>query len=144
MLILILPIVSIFVAQTLKFLIKSNDMKLKGGKNYFQYSGMPSGHSALVVSLSTITGLTEGIQSPIFAFSVVFAMIVISDAWHLRRYLGQHGETLNVLVKDLKEDQFLDEYYPKLLEKIGHSFPQVVAGGLVGLLVSYGGYMLFG
>ena len=102
----------------------------------FAYSDMPSGHTAVVVALVTIFGLKLGIDSPIFAAAFVFAMIVIVDAIGLRNYLGQHGKTLNVLVKDLREDEFLDRSYPKLLERIGHTPFQVIIGGLVGAITS--------
>ena len=56
--------------------------------------------------------------------------------------LGNHGRTLNLLVKDLKEDKFLDEQYPHLLEKIGHTPAQVLVGSLIGFLISLTGYYL--
>ena len=102
---------------------------------------MPSGHSAIVVSLATIVGLAEGFDSPLFAICFVLAIITIRDAIGFRQYLGQHGKTLNILVKDLKEDELLDESYPHLLEKIGHTPLQVLVGSLIGLLVSLIGYL---
>ena len=41
-------------------------------------------------------------------------MIVITDAIGLRNYLGNQGKTLNVLVDDLQEDDFLDRPYPNI------------------------------
>ena len=35
--------------------------------------GMPSSHSAVVTSIATLIGKSEGVDSPIFALSVVFA-----------------------------------------------------------------------
>jgi len=72
---------------------------------------------------------------------LVFMTIVITDAIGLRNYLGQHGKTLNVLVKDLKEDDFLDNSYPKQLEQIGHTPLQVLIGGLIGAAVSVLGFL---
>ena len=140
-LILLLPIISGFIAQTIKFFIKTNQQNFSF-KKIAAYSGMPSGHSAMVVSLTAIAGLQEGFDSPIFAISLILAIIVIRDALGIRRYLGIHGKTLNILVKDLKEDKFLDEKYPHLLEKIGHTPAQVIVGGLIGLFVSLLGYYL--
>jgi len=80
------------------------------------------------------------VQSPIFALSIIFAIVVIRDAIGLRRYLGQHGKILNILVKDLKDDEMLDEHYPKLLEKIGHTPLQVLIGGLIGLVTALIGF----
>jgi len=140
--ILLLPLAAGAIAQLAKFLIKSNKQKF-ASRNFFSYSGMPSGHSAMVISLATILSLKLGWQSPLFATSVIFAVIVIRDAMGLRRYLGQHGHILNILVKDLKEDNVLDESYPHLLEKIGHTPMQVLIGSIIGVLVSLIGYLIF-
>ena len=139
--ILILPLISAMIAQIIKFFIKSNKQKFKF-KNLFAYAGMPSGHAAIVVSLATIIGLTQGWHSPFFAISFILAFIVTRDALGLRRYLGRHGRVLNILVKDLKDDQVLDEKYPHLLERIGHTPAQVLVGALIGLVVSLLGYWL--
>ena len=140
--ILILPLLSLFAAQVLKSFIKSNHQKFSV-RSLMAYSGMPSGHSALVVSLATIIGLTEKISSPLFAMSFILATIIIRDALGLRRYLGQHSHVLNILIKDLKNDQVLDQKYPHLLERIGHTPAQVLAGASLGFAVSLIGYFLF-
>ncbi len=140
---LLLPLISILIAQSAKFFVKSNRRKLNF-KSLMSYSGMPSGHSALVISLLTIVGLIEGVYSSDFAISAVIAIVVIRDALGLRIYLGQHGKILNLLVKDLKDDKYLDDEYPHLLEKIGHTLPQVLVGSLIGFLVSFLGFYLLG
>jgi len=140
--ILLLPILSGLIAQLAKLFFQTNGQKFSF-KNAFSYAGMPSGHSAIVVSLATITLLKFGLSSPLFAVSFFLAVIIIRDATGLRRYLGQHGQTLNVLVKDLGEDELLDKSYPHLLEKIGHTPMQALVGGLIGFFVSLFGYILF-
>ncbi len=142
-LILVLPIISGIIAQTIKFFIKKNDQKFNL-RNMLSYSGMPSGHSAIVVSLVTIVGLEIGWHSPTFAVSFILAIVVIRDALGIRRYLGQHGKVLNILVKDLAEDELIDKTYPHLLEKIGHTPMQVVIGSLIGLAVSLIGFFFWG
>lgn len=139
----ILPVIAFTIAQGTKFLIRTYRQKKFIWKNIFSYSDMPSGHSAVVVSLLTIVALINGLNSAAFAISFVFTAIVITDAIGLRNYLGQHGKTLNILVKDLKEDDFLDDFYPLLLERIGHTPLQVIAGASIGFLVSYFGHFLF-
>ena len=134
--ILIAPIVAGIIAQVIKLVIRSNKQKFSF-KNFLAYSGMPSGHTAMVVSLATITGLENGFHSSLFAITVILAIIVIRDALGIRRYLGQHGKTLNILVQDLREDQMLDEKYPHLLERIGHTPVQVLVGGIIGFIISY-------
>ncbi|MFH1662199.1 MAG: divergent PAP2 family protein [Candidatus Falkowbacteria bacterium] len=139
--ILLLPIISGFIAQIIKFLIKSNKKKANL-KNLLAYSGMPSGHAAIIISLATIIFLEEGANSPLFAVSVILAIIVIRDALGIRRYLGEHGKVLNVLVKDLKNDEVLDQKYPHLLERIGHTPAQIIVGALIGFFISLAGFYL--
>jgi acid phosphatase family membrane protein YuiD len=139
-LILFVPIISVIIAQTIKQFTDHRKFKLR---KFFSYSGMPSGHSAAVVSLSTIVALHEGISSPVFAVSVVLSLIVMTDAIGLRTYLGSHGKILNILVKDLNEDKFLDEKYPILLERIGHTPLQVLIGAIIGFLVAFSGFFIF-
>lgn len=139
---LLAPIVAFVLAQGTKVLLFSFNRKITW-RDIFAYSDMPSGHTAVVISLVVILALKQGISSPLFAIAFVFATIVIVDAIGLRNYLGQHGKTLNVLVKDLKEDEFLDRSYPKLLEHIGHTPLQVIIGALVGTVTSLLGYWFF-
>ena len=47
--------------------------------------GMPSSHSAVVVVITTMVGRSQGTNSPIFAVSLVFALIVMYDATGVRR-----------------------------------------------------------
>lgn len=140
--ILLFPIISNLIAQACKLFIKSNHLKLNW-KSFIAYSGMPSGHSATVVSLATIIGLELGINSPIFALSAIFALLTLRDAFGIRQYLGQHGKILNILLKDLENDHVLEKDYPHLLEKIGHTPAQVIAGSAIGFTVSLLGYLMF-
>ncbi|MDD3285028.1 MAG: divergent PAP2 family protein [Patescibacteria group bacterium] len=139
---LIYPIIAFALAQGTKVFLKSTRKKRFHWRDVFAYSDMPSGHTATVTALTTIVGLREGLFSSEFALAFVFMAIVITDAIGLRNYLGQHGKTLNVLVKDLKEDDFLDNSYPKQLEHIGHTPIQVIIGGIIGIVVSLIGWSL--
>ncbi|PKM91715.1 hypothetical protein CVU82_00715 [Candidatus Falkowbacteria bacterium HGW-Falkowbacteria-1] len=142
-LILITPFVAVITAQALKIILnKKNKMKWK---DFFAltYAGMPSGHSAFVISLVTIIGLVEGFDSGLFAMSLAFAVIVINDALKLRMYLGQQGGIINILVEDLSEDQFLDQKYPKMKERIGHTKIEVLAGSMLGIMIAISLYLLF-
>ncbi|MFA5130974.1 MAG: divergent PAP2 family protein [Patescibacteria group bacterium] len=136
------PIVAFILAQGAKVFLRSLHHKLTF-HDFFAYSDMPSGHTSVVISLVTILGLKLGVSSPLFAIAFVFATIVITDAIGLRNYLGLHGKTLNVLVKDLKEDEFLDRSYPKQLEHIGHTPLQVLIGALVGFITSLLAWLIF-
>ena len=137
------PVLAFCFAQGTKVVLKKKKTKKLKWHDLIAYSDMPSGHTATVVSLATIIALNLGFSSPEFALALVFAAIVITDAIGLRNYLGQHGKTLNVLVKDLKEDDFLDNSYPQQLEQIGHTPMQVLIGALIGAGVSIIGFLFF-
>jgi len=139
--IILLPALAGLTAQLIKFFINSNNLKLSL-TNLTAYSGMPSGHSAMMFSLTTIVGLNEGIDSALFAVTFILTVLIIRDAVGLRQYLGQHGKTLNLLVKDLDEDKMLDSTYPHLLEKIGHTPLQVLVGSLIGIAISLIGFYI--
>ncbi len=139
---IISPIIAFTIAQGMKVIIRSFKRKITW-HDIFAYSDMPSGHTSVVTSVTTIIGLRQGLDSPIFAAAFVFATIVIVDAIGLRNYLGQHGKTINVLVKDLKDDDYLDNHYPKQLEKIGHTPLQVIIGAIIGISTSVIGHLLF-
>lgn len=141
--IILTPFVSATIAQIIKIALRhQNKMKL-ADLIKLSYAGMPSGHSAFVSSLVVIIGLTQKINSPIFALTLAFAVIVINDALKLRQYLGQQGAIINILIKDLEEDQFLDEKYPMLKERIGHTKIEVLAGCLLGIAVGIIVFIVF-
>jgi len=139
---LITPIIAFTLAQGLKIILRSFKRKI-AWRDVFAYSDMPSGHTSVVIAITTIIALEFGISSPLFAICLVFAMIVIVDAIGLRNYLGNNGKTINGLVKDLDEDHFLDDFYPKQLEKIGHTPLQVIVGGIIGVIVSLIMYSIY-
>lgn len=133
---LIAPIIAFTLAQGLKVALRTIKKNKFFWRDIFAYSDMPSGHTSVVVGITTILACREGIDSPLFAIAFVFSLIVIVDAIGLRNYLGLHGKTINVLIKDLDEDDFLDNNYPKQLERIGHTPIQVLVGAIIGFLTS--------
>ena len=140
--ILITSLVAGIIAQLSKAFFKSAKTKLDW-RFFSSYSGMPSSHAAFVSALAMIVGLTEKFSSPVFAVSLVFGLLVIRDALGARRYLGQHGEIINSLVRDLNKDKMLDETYPRLLENIGHTPAQIIAGLVLGIIISLASYLIF-
>lgn len=91
---------------------------------------MPSSHSAVVTCLSTMIAKNEGITNPIFAISLFFAIIVMSDAVGVRRTVGKQSKVLNDILKDSRKNSF-----EKLQEMTGHTPVQVLAGAIIGVLV---------
>jgi hypothetical protein len=101
---------------------------------YLRAGGMPSSHTALVVAVTHAIGLTEGFDSAPFALAFVVAMIVVYDATGVRRQAGLHAEVINALVRDLVAGHPLKQ--AKLIELLGHSPLEALAGGLLGLIVA--------
>ncbi len=96
--------------------------------------GMPSSHSAFVVAVTTGVGLTQGLGSPLFAVCAVFSLIVMHDATGVRRSSGLQARLINELVEELRA-VVRENFAPKPLRVLlGHSYLEVAAGALIGLL----------
>ena len=104
----------------------------------FQYlaslGGMPSAHSAMVSALAVSVGLNEGFGSTLFVVAFALAIIVMFDASTVRRATGQQARLLNQIVDELFKEHHLSEQ--KLLELLGHTRTEVLAGMLVGIVVA--------
>ena len=95
--------------------------------------GMPSSHSAVVTCLATLIGKSEGVETPIFAVSVIFAMIVMYDAAGVRRAAGKQAHLLNKIVETPGLSGM--EVQERLVEVLGHTPLQVLVGATIGILV---------
>jgi acid phosphatase family membrane protein YuiD len=99
--------------------------------------GMPSSHSATVSALCTSCGLKYGVDSPFFAITLVFGIIVVYDATGVRRAAGRHAEILNELIENFSH-LFEEENRPRALKTLlGHTYPQVIAGSGLGLAMGF-------
>lgn len=94
--------------------------------------GMPSSHSAVVVSTSTLIGKNYGVDSAIFALSLIFALVVMYDACGVRRAAGKQAKLLNEIVNTPGLSTL--EVKGKLQEALGHTPVQVFVGALIGLI----------
>lgn len=95
--------------------------------------GMPSSHSAVVTSLATMLGKSQGLTSPIFALSVIFAFVVMYDAAGVRRAAGKQAKLLNKLIETPGLTNL--QVQEKLVEVLGHTPTQVIVGAMVGIIV---------
>ena len=122
------------VAQVLKVIIYAIINKTWDWSRLFGDGGMPSGHSATVSSLATISALTYGFGSFEFAISGILAIIVCHDAMGVRLETGKQAAVLNDLMEVI--DMLTTEKLPevKLKEFVGHTPTQVLAGFLVGII----------
>lgn len=127
---LIVPFVLWFGIQTFKVLYEYVKEGKWNFKRFMGAGGMPSSHSAVVVSLATLIAKYIGIDSPVFALSALFAFITMYDAAGVRRAVGEQAHILNKVVKEYK-DMTPGEF---LQEKTGHTPVQVAAGAIIGLV----------
>ncbi|MCC6261256.1 MAG: divergent PAP2 family protein [Anaerolineales bacterium] len=102
---------------------------------FFAAGGMPSSHSALMVSGTLAVGLYHGFDNPLFAIAVGITMIIAHDAAGVRRQAGMQAERINVLFEELLKGHIWDEN--DLKEVIGHTPLEVVGGVLLGLTVAF-------
>lgn len=131
----IIPLLVAFIAQGIKGIIRSLQEKKILWKAFFEWGGMPSSHSALVVSLSIIIGIKEGFNSSIYIISMFFAGIVIADAIGVRLATEEQAKVINKILQKEVKDQELKEIYLK--ESIGHTPLEAISGVLLGFLLTY-------
>lgn len=91
--------------------------------------GMPSCHSATVVSLAVSAGIYYGFDSGIFALATILAVIVTHDAMGVRQEAGKHARILNRLLSQEQESGTAK----RMKEFLGHTPLQVLVGSLIGL-----------
>lgn len=130
---LIIPLVTWFVVQSLKVILELIINKKLNIRRIVGSGGMPSSHSALVCSLSTAIGMTEGFASPLFAISVCMAAVVMYDASGVRRAAGKQARIINQIIESQGKNINVQE---KLIELLGHTPLEVYVGALVGILMA--------
>ena len=124
-------------AQILKTLIHAWFTKSFDAERLVGSGGMPSSHSATVVSLAAATYFEYGAASFEFAVTAILAMIVMYDARGVRRETGKQAELLNDMLK-IFEDMGRSEIsaHDKLKEFVGHTPLQVMMGALLGFAIA--------
>ena len=127
------PILLWFCVQTFKVLHDLVIQKKFNFKRIMGAGGMPSSHTAIVVSLETLIGKYEGVDTAIFALSLIFSFVVMYDAAGVRRAAGKQAKLLNKIVETpgLSSVQVQE----KLVEVLGHTPIQVIVGAIIGVIV---------
>ena len=126
-----------FVAQLMKVIINTIKYFIdkKNGEEakkvtlgtLFKLGGMPSSHTATVISLCTCIGALEGWDSTIFAVAGVFAFITMFDAIKVRLPMGRLTDAFLVV-----RETVLGKGQKKLKKVEGHTLPEVIGGFFVG------------
>lgn len=130
---LTIPFAAWAFAQGLKFFIDYVINKDIDWRRLLGSGGMPSSHSAFVISLASVAGIDMGMDSPLFGITIAFALVVMYDAAGVRRAAGKQARVLNRLFHHSEGKLHLDE---ELKELIGHTPVEVIAGALLGLAIT--------
>lgn len=126
------PIILWFCIQSFKLIYDLCTTKKINFKRIIGAGGMPSSHSAIVIALATLIGKNLGVDSPIFAITLIFAFIVMYDACGVRRAAGKQAKVLNEIVNTRGLSNL--QVQEKLQEALGHTPIQVFVGALIGLI----------
>ena len=148
---ILVPVLSWAIAQLNKATIYEIKYKTFNLERLFGSGGMPSSHSSTVCALVITIYRMEGLSSPIFALSMVLAMITMYDATGIRRAAGMHAKQINRLrrIVDELDEEMLDkideriddeeddpEETVELKEFLGHTPLEVIFGALLGILIA--------
>lgn len=121
-----------FLAQLAKVILEAVLLRKLDLRLFVSSGGMPSSHSALVVSATVAIGKHCGFSGPAFALAVVLSAVVMYDACNVRRSAGDTARLVNQIlahVEKLTAEDFADD----LREVMGHTPLQVLMGSLLGL-----------
>lgn len=119
---IIVPFGAAFLSQCIKILIEFVKYKKISFVRFIDgMGGMPSTHSALVSSISTIIYFNYGMSS-LFAVTLIFSLITIYDSMGVRYESGKQAKMINKLTGG------------NLEEKIGHRPIETLAGVILGIV----------
>ena len=113
-------------AHTIKYFLQPKGQRT--WKRWFTTGSFPSSHTAVVAALLTVIFVHEGV-STLFAVAGTFAAITVQDAMSSRRSIGEQGTALGKLMAKLVPTEKLPYV------AVGHTFQEVVAGGILGICV---------
>ena len=118
--------------QTFKLIYDLVTTKKFNFKRILGAGGMPSSHSAVVTSITTLIGKYQGVDTPIFALSLIVALVVMYDACGIRRAAGKQATLLNKIIET--PGLTMVQVTEKLQEVLGHTPTQVFVGALIGII----------
>lgn len=123
-------------AQVIKVLLVAATERRWAFGRMLETGGMPSSHSAAVTALAISIGIQYGWDSPLFAVAAVTGSIVMYDATGIRRAAGMQAQMINDMLEELAH-VFDAGFQPQALKTLlGHTYPQVIVGGLLGILTA--------
>ena len=129
-------ILAALTGQIIKFILFTAKTKKINFKIFTTTGGMPSTHSAGVMSLSTIIGILRGFDSIEFAIAFGYALVIMYDAAGLRRAAGKTAASLNKMMEEFYNHD-LRAVGGKLKELLGHTPFEVFVGAIYGIWFAY-------
>ena len=130
---IVIPLIGVILSQIIKFIIESiKNKKICLDRLFNGSGGMPSTHSTLVSSLTTLILLEYKLDSVYFAISLIFSLVIIYDSMGVRYQSGEQAKILNDIIKEIN----FTKKMTILKEKIGHKPIEVLCGILLGISVS--------
>ena len=123
-------------AQVVKTIVNLVINKKFDPSRLFGDGGMPSGHSATVMSLACMCGFREGFGSTLFAVAMVLAIIVMHDALGVRRETGKQAVSIisiATVLNDYLKEHDANIKTDKLKVLVGHTPLQVFVGAAFGI-----------
>lgn len=131
--VLITGIIGWAVAQILKVIIVIIKDKRLDLERFVGSGGMPSSHSAFVMSIAVKMGVEYGFSSGLFALALAFALVVMYDAAGVRAAAGKQAAILNMIIDDLNSNKGIK--INRLKELLGHTPFEVLAGAILGIII---------
>lgn len=118
------------IAQGLKYVFAVLRTKsLRNLRQLYLSGNMPSAHSATAISLLTVIGLKDGLESGLFGLAALFSGVVLYDAMMVRRSVGEQGKAIQQLIKQEKAKVA----FPRAAK--GHTPLEVFVGSILGLIL---------
>lgn len=106
----------------------------------FDSGGFPSSHTSMVTALTIAVGVAEGVDSTLFAVTLIFSLIVCYDAANVRYYAGQNIQITQQLIKDIQDltQTKLDDpiYMTKVKNILGHKWIEIFGGLIWGAMIA--------
>lgn len=122
---IVIPLLVGIITQCIKFIIETiKTKKIDIIRLFDGMGGMPSTHSALVSSLSTIIYLNYGIESPLTSITIIFSLLVIYDSMGIRYESGRQAQEINRLTGS------------NLKEQLGHKPLETLVGVFLGIILT--------
>lgn len=105
-LILLSSLTAMFTAQLFKVFENRFKNKMWDWSAFMQSGGMPSSHSALMISLTSSMWICFGWKSPWFAVALVSSIVVMYDAAGVRRQAGEQAMIITDLISKMEKGGF--------------------------------------